>query len=58
MRIQVDVGSRELLVQLKKKIAADAKEAYKIALKAAKKEGKDKEFKQKVKQEKQQVNFF
>ena len=50
MRIQVDVGSRELLVQLKKKIAADAKEA--------KKEGKDKEFKQKVKQEKQQVNFF
>ncbi|KAG0618322.1 hypothetical protein M758_4G054500, partial [Ceratodon purpureus] len=52
VRIQVDVGSRELLLQLKKKIAADAKEAYKIALKAAKKEGKDKEFKAKAKKDK------
>lgn len=55
MRIEVDVGSRELLVQLKKKIAADAKEAYKIALKAARKEGKEKEFKAKVKTEKLQA---
>jgi len=43
---------------LKKKIAADAKEAYKIALKAAKKEGKDKEFKAKAKQEKQQAHLY
>ncbi|XP_024391547.1 uncharacterized protein [Physcomitrium patens] len=55
VRIEVDVGSRELLVQLKKKIAADAKEAYKIALKAARKEGKEKEFKAKVKTEKLQA---
>lgn len=56
LRIDVDVGAREILQQLKKKLAQDKKEAIKIALKQAKKEGKEKEFKAKLKAEKQQVD--
>lgn len=55
LRVDVDVGAREILQQLKKKLAQDKKEAMKIALKQAKKEGKEKEFKAKLKAEKQQV---
>jgi hypothetical protein len=56
LRIDVDVGARDILQQLKKKLAQDKKEAIKIALKQAKKEGKEKEFKAKLKAEKQQVD--
>ena len=55
LRVDVDIGARDILQQLKKKLAQDKKEAMKIALKQAKKEGKEKEFKAKLKAEKQQV---
>ncbi|KAH8968693.1 hypothetical protein BDL97_03G141700 [Sphagnum fallax] len=55
VRLNVDVASKELILQLKKKLARDKKEAIKIALKQAKKEGREKEFKAQLKAEKQQA---
>ncbi len=55
VRLNVDVASKELILQLKKKLARDKKETIKIALKQAKKEGREKEFKAQLKAEKQQA---
>ncbi len=58
VRLNVDVASKELILQLKKKLARDKKEAMKIALKQAKKEGREKELKAQLKAEKQQANYI
>lgn len=54
MRLQTDDNTRVLLVNLKKKMRLERKARIKILMKIAKKEGKEKEFKAKLKAEKAQ----
>ncbi|CAM6088774.1 unnamed protein product [Calypogeia fissa] len=54
MRLQTDDNTRVLLVNLKKKMRLERKAKIKILMKIAKKEGKEKEFKARLKAEKAQ----